>query len=423
MKISIWGFGVTGRGILEYFVDKGCEIHVYDPSPNLDIPQYENVSFFNINEIKDIGSYDMLFISPGISKNTETVQRAYEAGVKVYNDVSYFVEKMRGKVTLIGVTGSNGKSTTVSLLQHVLEGLGKKSILVGNIGNSPMQYLREFDEGEEFEYVVLELSSFQLEIFNDQQYVDIGVFTNLTPNHLDRHQGDMQVYANEKMNMFGGGSKIITTSSSEGVSKYVLPNISDFVDVSLEDLDEFYFSDSIRLKGDHNKFNIAFVLEVLKLLDINDDVSDLISSFGGLEHRVEFVREVDGVEYYNDSKSTSPEATITALNALGDVNNIVLIAGGTDKGVGYGSWVDPLNLYVKHMVILDHDINEKLIDACKKSNTEYTVAGDIHEAVKKASEVSESRDTVLLSPGSASFGMFLNFEDRGKKYKGEVMGL
>lgn len=448
-KIAIWGLGITGQATLNYFLnskrfeDINLVIDIYDGSepekfqgfvdsiqnkiPDQSTRQKVNF-FFNKNNIENITDYDFVMASPSISEGHPDILRARTAGTPVYNDVSYFISQWQktGKKS-IGVTGSNGKSTVVNLIHGALLASGIKSILVGNIGKSPLDYLLEYEKDNlEIDIPVLELSSYQLETFSPEQFVDIAVVTNISPNHLDHHNNSMEEYVAAKLKITGPETKIVTVIDDEGIKKYVLPQINNFIDVSLENLNpkltNIIAEENRALKGQHNLYNIAMALEVLDILEIDNPAAlDFIKSYSGLEHRIEFVREIEGVKYINDSKSTSPDATKVALEAFGEHKNIVLISGGNDKKVSFSSLEDSFNQYVKFLVIFNHDINQKLIGIAERYEIPYEIADNLADCVKIAKEkAKKSVEFVLFSPGAASLGKFNNFEHRGQIFKEEV---
>jgi UDP-N-acetylmuramoylalanine--D-glutamate ligase len=440
-KIAIWGLGITGAAALNYFTKsekfKNYEIDIFDNRKQQDFDEIDFDSipnrvnfYFSTNEIPETKLYEFLMISPSIGENDPTIIEARKNGIPIYNDTSYCVEKWREEsIKLIGVTGSNGKSTVVNLIHGSLQSAGVKSILVGNIGKSPLDYLLQTEEeGIFFDTAVFELSSYQLETFSDNQYLDIAVITNISPNHLDHHNNSMEEYVVAKLNIAGPKSEIVTVSDDEGIQKYVLPKIKDYHNVTLDDIDEkleqFVDESKRKLKGIHNLYNIAIALKVIELLNLDETkVTDFIKNYSGLENRIEFVREVDGVKFINDSKSTSPHATTVALETFGQQKNIVLIAGGTDKQVSLEMLHDPINKYVSYLVILDHDINLKMQQIAKKFKIPYTIATNMKEAVDIAIKNSNNSDTILLSPAAASLGKYKNFEHRGEIFKQEVTQL
>ena len=284
-------------------------------------------------------------------------------------------------------------------------------------------YLLDYENGDlEIDIPVMELSSYQLESFNDNEFTDISVITNISPNHLDHHNNNMEEYVGAKLKIAGLTSEIITVTDDAGIQEYVLPNIDKYTGVSLDNIDDnlnlFIDESSRKLKGNHNLYNIAVTLEVLKKLDINlSDTFNFIKNYSGLEHRIEFVREINSIRYINDSKSTSPDSTKVALETLGDNKNIILVAGGNDKNVSFNSLGDYFNKYVKLLIILDHDINDKLNKIAKNFDIENYIVSNLQEAVEMANKHTTEGDIVLLSPGAASFGRFKNFEVRGRIFK------
>jgi len=435
-KIAIWGFGITGEASLKYFLhtkninQSNIQIDIFDIRSKNDFGDIfnkfpNNVNFnFEQDKIDDIENYDLLLISPSVSENHPTILKARKKGVLIHTDVSYFISEWQktGKKS-IGVTGSNGKSTVVSLIHGSLLSADVKSILVGNIGKSPLDYLLDYENGDlEIDIPVMELSSYQLESFNDNEFTDISVITNISPNHLDHHNNNMEEYVGAKLKIAGLTSEIITVTDDAGIQEYVLPNIDKYTGVSLDNIDDnlnlFIDESSRKLKGNHNLYNIAVTLEVLKKLDINlSDTFNFIKNYSGLEHRIEFVREINSIRYINDSKSTSPDSTKVALETLGDNKNIILVAGGNDKNVSFNSLGDYFNKYVKLLIILDHDINDKLNKIAKNFDIENYIVSNLQEAVEMANKHTTEGDIVLLSPGAASFGRFKNFEVRGRIFK------
>ncbi len=438
-KIAILGFGITGQSAIRYFSQIGVkEIHVFERQteeafskntlagsfrlPGVDI-------HFGSDVIENISDFDMLMASPGIPLSHPSIQAALKNNVTVHNDITYFLKEWRKIGPIVGVTGSNGKSTTVSLLHHVLNTISRPNILVGNIGNSPLaDLLKEHKPGT---IVITELSSYQLELFKNDDYVDIAVITNLTENHLDRYEGKMQLYADAKMKIaHPDATELILVTDDAGTQKYILPKVNKKMvqAISLSDLSseaqQFADPENRALKGEHNLYNIAMVVEVLKKLDIKIDaqVAEAIRTYAGLEHRLEFVRELDGVRYINDSKSTSADSMRVALEALGDQKNIVLLAGGSDKGGTFNSVSDHFNQYVKFIVTLDgYDSTVKKIrDTATKNGIETAHAMNMAEAVKIARDHAKTGDTVLLSPGGGHIFHLANFEVSGRTFKEEV---
>lgn len=438
-KIAILGFGVTGQAAARYFLKKESYfVDIFDNKSRDDINQEQldpflnnpQINFFfNYDNVPQIDSYDQLIVSPGVSLEHPIVELARGKGVPVFNDVSIFIPEWRKIGPVVGVTGTNGKSTVVSLLYEILQGINQPSILVGNIGRSPLDFLDvNHPQGS---VAVMELSSYQLELFDSETYADIAIITNLTEDHLDRHK-TMESYANAKMKILNPEkTEIIVSGEDTGINKYILPKIAKtkihpiLLSELNSEIDSVIDQDNRMLKGDHNLMNIALVVQVLKLLHIpiSKQVLDIIKKYRGLEHRIEFVKEISGVTYINDSKSTTPDSTKIALEAFGDFQNIILIAGGFDKGVNFSSLKDYLNKFVKYLVILNGEVNDKLIYLAESIGLDFIVTQNMQEAVEVAAKMANKNETVLLSPATSSFGMFKNFEERGQIFKAEVAKL
>lgn len=440
-SIAIVGYGITGRAAIEYFTKIGTQkIHVYESNPEskFDAAILKGhrdagaIFHFESNTAKNVTEYDMVMASPGCHLDIPIIAEAIKSGVRVCNDVSYFVNFWHEIGPVVGVTGSNGKSTTVSLIEHVLNSIGKKNILVGNIGNSPLPELLQKHAPRTV--AIMELSSYQLELFQPEHFVDIGVIMNLTENHLDRYDGKMELYADAKLQMIDfDKTDLILVADDLGTQKYILPKVNKkkVTAISLSNLppesEQFADPEGRALKGEHNLYNIAIVVEVLKKLDIEIDerVVRAIREYSGLEHRIEFVRELDGVTYINDSKSTSVDAMRVALEAHGDDKNIIMIVGGSDKGGSFTPLTDYFNKFVKSVVITTgYDTTvKKLQTLAEKNGIETVTADSLEEAVQLARARAVSGDTVLFSPGGGHVLHMENFMVVGKTFKNIVNNL
>lgn len=440
-NVAILGFGITGQAAARYFASVGAtSIHVFDKKTANDFPpnlvsEFEGLGVIlhlGTDTISDITVFDVLTVSPGCPLTHPLVQTARAHNIPVHNDVTLFLQQWRKIGPIVGVTGSNGKSTTVSLLHHVLRESGRSSILVGNIGNSPLlELLKTHAPGT---IVIAELSSYQLELFSTQDYADIAVITNLTENHLDRYEGKMELYADAKIKIaHPDKSDLILVADDAGTQKYIMPKINKkkVTAVSLSNLlnEALQLADpkTRALKGEHNLYNIAIVIEVLKKLGITIDarIVDIMRTYKGLEHRIEFVHNVASVDYINDSKATSADSMRVALEAFGENKNIVLLAGGSDKGGTFDVVSDHFNQYVKFIVTLDgYDSTVKKIkDTASKNSIATAHAMNMAEAVKIARDHATAGDTVLLSPGGGHIFHLTNFEEAGRVFKQEVMKL
>jgi UDP-N-acetylmuramoylalanine--D-glutamate ligase len=455
-KVAILGYGVVGKASLKYVISQKMLITLYDNNPHESFNP-EDIKFLEDSNVElNLGAgtfsgledFDLIISSPGIDPKKEEIKKAVSSGVKLYTDITLFLEIWNGNGPVIGVTGSNGKSTTVSLIYESLKSAGRDARLGGNIGVSPLSWLIDNEDMMYGTYIVLELSSYALEYFRENHYVDILVFTSFSENHLSRHSDSIDEYASVKCKAIReGDTKVILSIDDIMIHKYIIPlvkgnklltvtleqNILDSNHIYIEDNKLIYRddnsknniifpdSDKRKMKGLHNLYNISYTLGVLELLGVYaEDSIESLREYSGLPHRLQFVKEVEGVSYYNDSKSTSPDATIKALDTLGDNKNIVLIAGGVDKGVSYSSWSDYLNQFVKHLIILPGPAEDKLASLAEIIDVEKSVVSNMEEAIKLSKKLSSKGDTILLSPGAASLNLWKSFEERGEEFSNIV---
>lgn len=370
--------------------------------------------------------------SPGIPDTTPLMRKIREKGIRVISEIEFAGRYTNAR--MICITGSNGKTTTASLIYHILKSAGLNVGLGGNIGRS---FARQVAE-EHYDYYVLELSSFQLEGVCDFK-ADIAVLMNITPDHLDRYDHDMQKYVDAKMRIvrnhkmgdsfiywmddpvvtkeleklkpasdiysFTEKNNHLATAYSEGNKMYIQTKGTLF-DMELE---------LLALQGMHNLYNSMASGIVAKLLDISDDNLRLaLSDFKGVPHRLEKVASVRGVQYINDSKATNVNSCWYALQSMR--TKVVLILGGTDKGNDYSEIEDLVRQKVRALIFLGKD-NSKLHAYFDGIVPSIEDAGSMKEAVDAAYRLAKKGDTVLLSPCCASFDLFQNYEDRGNQFK------
>lgn len=454
-KIAVIGFGVSGRSISRYFLKNNVQVDMFEDKKSIDFDQEALNQFISSTNFKiyfndssfepDITQYDYVIVSPGVHDDHKIILLAQKENIEYITDINAFSRIFRSKYPhgkLISVTGSNGKSTTVSMLCHVLKSTKLDVYLGGNIGTSPLDFLGNFKTDTPI--VILETSSYQLEYLKEQDYFDIACILNLSDNHLDRYHGKVELYARAKM---GGIDQVKTdvfvNYDDDYTKRYILPNLKaryvwginfenqkNFEIVTLEndsiicvdrDSKNIYVPniEKLSIKGLHNVYNAAFVCGVLYKLDIlpDDQIVNAFYSFAGLEHRIQFVGSVKNIDYINDSKSTSPDATIKALEALGKSKNIILISGGADKDITYESMKSTWQNFVKAVVFLPGNANVKLKKLASES--EVKIIGEVQtmmEAVIDAQSFAQAGDIVLLSPSTASFTSFKSFEDRGNQF-------
>jgi UDP-N-acetylmuramoylalanine--D-glutamate ligase len=388
---------------------------------------------------------DLLVVSPGVPLDIEPIKRARRAGIEVIGELELAYRLMKD-IPFYAVTGTNGKSTTVTLLDLMMRKSGMRSLLGGNIGNPLTGELSGRVNGRprlgDIDCVVAEVSSFQLDSIVEFAPAGAAVL-NITPDHMDRY-GSMQDYREAKARIFlnqGGEDFLVLNADDPETMELYKPARSTGVKVSLfsrrKEVDGVYLrggkvyfgrypvlgAAEIGISGVHNLENAMAASGVALLAGCPEEaVADSMREFEGLEHRLEFVRELNGVRYINDSKGTNVGAAVKSIESFsGGDASVVLIAGGRDKEGDFGVLAEAAKGKVKAAVLIG-EARRKIKDAFS-GHVECLVADDLEDAVDKASSLASGGDVVLLSPACASFDMFRDFEDRGRRFKGLVQGL
>jgi UDP-N-acetylmuramoylalanine--D-glutamate ligase len=372
---------------------------------------------------------DLIIPSPGVPADDPLLLRARSKGITIWSEVELAYRFMEGE--LIGVTGSNGKTTTTTLVHHILSESGKKAILAGNVGTPLIACVEQMRADT---VSVVELSSFQLEL-TDKFRPNIGVFLNLTPDHLDRHK-TLEAYTAAKARIFGKQTELDAAVLNEDDAPTVAlapkkPQVFWFsrknpvqqgACVRGEDIvilhhgkEEFVMKTSeIPLPGAHNLENVLAAAMAARLSDVNVlSIAKAVKSFEAVEHRLEFVAEIGGVRYYNDSKATNVDATLKALDAF--PGRILIILGGKDKGSDYTVLQKPLR--EKAILALLIGAAAEKIESQIAGSGAIERAGTLEHAVEIASQAAKSGDVVLLAPACASFDQFQSYEHRGRVFK------
>ena len=433
-NILIMGFGVTGKTALKFLKEFPCKIYVYDS--NQDLHKLNVEEDFIIFREEDLDDIDLIVKSPGIYPFHELLEKAREKNIEIISDIELSYRNLKTN-NVIAVTGTNGKTTTTTILGDILRRVAK-TYVVGNIGRGILEITKEASDDD---YVVIEASSFQLED-TIKFKPHIGVLTYVTSDHLDWHK-TRQNYVDAKFKIFKNQDEndfaILNYEDKDLAEEYKLQaekyyfsmeKIEDkgaYVDNGKiylnngEKTEEVLDIKDIKIPGDHNIRNIMAAIIACRLLKVNlDIIRKSIISFTGVEHRIEFVREVDGVKYYNDSKGTNPDSTEVAVAAMdGDV---VLIAGGYDKGADFDNLIEKSKDKIK-TAILFGETAEKISNSCKKYGVEFFITEDLKRAVELAKKLSSSGDDVLLSPACASWDMYKSYEVRGQHFKDLVKEL
>lgn len=447
-RVCFVGIGTSNLPLIELFAEKGavvsaCDRQSYDAlGDNAKRAEKAGAKLILGDDYLSNIDTDILFRSPGTPFYKPELEALKEKGVIVTSEMEVFFDLCPCKI--IAVTGSDGKTTTTTIISELLKASGKNVHLGGNIGTPLLPIIESINEDD---CAVVELSSFQL--ISMRKSPDIAVVTNLAPNHLDIHK-DMQEYVDSKKNIvlhqnaFSKAVVNLDNDISNSFSEYVRGKLVKFsrreklTNGAYLDGDMIVYSDygkitpvmnykDIRIAGMHNVENyLAAISAVWGIVDV-ETIAEVAKTFGGVEHRAEFVREFEGVEYYNDSIASSPTRTIMGTLSLYD-EKIIVIAGGYDKHIPYEPLGPVICDKVKLLILLG-DTAPKIEQAVKQSdnykenNPVIINVDNMEQAVAAARENAQKGDKVSLSPASASFGLYKNFMERGNHFKTIVNGL
>ena len=446
--MAVVGIGVSNLPLIRFLI--GCSVNViaYDKREAQELEDiYDELIGLGVTLVlgekyldEISADAEIVFKTPGIRFDVPALKAAAEKGAKISSEMELFFELCPAKK--IAVTGSDGKTTTTSLIYDMLCRGGYKCYLGGNIGH-PL--VAELDEITKDDLVVLELSSFQLHTM--KQSADIAVVTNVTPNHLDWHTNfneyidakkAVYAYQNENGKLIVNYENEITRNFAEGKDNSVYFSSKSFLEngYCLKDEKIVFVKDGkiertvldindIYIPGMHNVENYMAAIAATDTF-INDEVVNVTATdFKGVPHRIEFVRELNGVKYYNDSIASSPARTTAGLISFGG-KKVILIAGGYDKKIPFDEFGEVVNTYVKKLVLVgltSQKIQDATVNAKNYNNLPIFRCNDFEEAVKTAQTEAKSGDIVILSPACASFDMFKNFEVRGNTFKDIVKAL
>ena len=434
----IVGLGSTGLSCAKYFASKGKPYKVVDnrddpPGLSALIEQFPATEYevggFCLDTFKNARE---LVVSPGINLNTSEIVAARRAGVPVTGDIDIFSKLVT--TPIIGITGSNGKSTVVSILAEILKKAGKKYGLGGNLDGANFKpALDLLGEGKK-DFYVLELSSFQLET-TEKLSAEVAAILNLSPDHMDRYE-TLEEYHRAKLRVFNGCKQILINRDDDysyPQKKLGLP-VWDYgfsrpgvngLGLLEEDGDQylaFQFEklvsvNELKVFGQHNIKNVLAAAGLAMALGIDMKyIRAAIKEYEGLPHRCQWVANIRGVEFYNDSKGTNVGATMAAVEGLGQIisGHILLIAGGISKGADFRPLVPMINRWGKEVILIGQDAVEMAANFDNDIQTYF--ANDMQDAVSVALEHATPGDAVLLSPACASFDMFQNFQERGQTF-------
>jgi len=440
-KITMLGLGLLGRGVnvAKFLAELGAELTITDLKsaealePSLkQLKKFPNIRYvLGEHRLEDFQHGDMVIKAAGVPLDSPYIAEAKKSNIPVEMDASLFAKFT--PATIVGVTGTRGKSTVTHLLKHVLGTAYPGHVFVGgNVrGMATLPLLKKVKMGN---VVILELDSWQMQGFGDAKLSPhISVFTNFLPDHLNYYKGNMKRYFDDKANIFKyqneDGTLIVSEQAAKEISERFKGKIKSIVLVARKSIVPKTWK--IKIPGEHNRANIACAIMACQELDLDEKtIKKGVESFAGVPGRLELVRTVGGVKYYNDTTATMPDGNRVALEALhGKKNNppslklqragknIVLIAGGADKNLDYAGMAKLVHKTVKGLVLIEGAATEKLLALIpKKTSYPVFVVDSMKDALDHARTVACRGDTVLLSPGAASFGVFKNEFDRGDQF-------
>ncbi len=448
-NVAVIGIGVSNMPLIKYLSRLGVNVTAFDRKTSDQLGEiYEELKGLGVefslgaDYLSRLTGYDVVFRTPGMRHDIPELVRAREEGARVTSEMEVFLDLCPAYT--IGVTGSDGKTTTTTLIHEILSQEGYKSWLGGNIG-TPL--LDRIDEIIPDDKVVLELSSFQLQTISKS--VNTAVVTNVTPNHLDIHKS-MDEYVEAKKNIYRcqasddilvlnydnmitrgmekeSRGRCIFFSRRGDIEGVVVQGNRIVVNTEGQETD-IIGTEEICIPGFHNVENYLAAIAAVYTLVKPDSIRHVARTFAGVEHRIELVRELNGVKFYNDSIASSPARTAAGLNSL--PGKVILIAGGYDKKIPYEQMGEVILKKVKALILLGQTgpkIRDAYLEECRRQGVKPEIpvceVKSLEEAVRISYNESRMGDVVILSPASASFDIFRNFEERGNTFKKIVNNL
>lgn len=429
--VTILGFGVTGESVARYFLQQHAAVTVIDTRPEKEVPKdLSAATYFWESTDLPAGRTDLVVVSPGLAMDSCLLRAARKSGVPLLSDIDVFLGAADGPV--IGITGTNGKSTVTSLVGHLLKAGGYGVGVGGNLGQAALSLLQP-----DIEFYVLELSSFQLER-SDVSRLERAAILNISEDHLDQH-GSLAAYADAKRKIYHGAEyrvfnrADVRTKPDDGVGiSFGLGAPESEREWGLvthggeswiaRGEQQIHRLKQLPLGGLHNAINVMAACALVAGWVPDAQISAALQSYAGLPHRFEKVQDFGGVAYVDDSKATNVGATVAALEGLGRDQKIVLIAGGDAKGADLGALRTSLGLHARAIVTLGKDgpqiaaLARNLCIPCAEVST-------MADSVRVATEFAETGDIVLLSPACSSLDMFSSFNERGRLFQDAVVKL
>ena len=447
-KVLVFGAGISGEAAAGLLLRQGARVILYDGNKNLDLQSVKSRIADSVRDMTDrpeenlkivsgefpeevVKELSLAVISPGVPADLPVVERMRNLDIPVWGEIELAYAFGRGDV--LAITGTNGKTTTTALLGEIMANYKESVFVVGNIGNP---YTSIVPRTEESSVIVAEISSFQLETIHTFR-PKVSAILNITPDHLNRHH-TMEAYVAAKeriaenqtkedvcvlnyedklLREFGERTKaeVLYFSSKRKLKRGVYLDSGEII-IDLGEKISLCSVDSLHILGTHNYENVMAAAAMAYAFGVPAEViQKTVCQFRGVEHRIEFVAEKNGVAFYNDSKGTNPDAAIRGIQAMN--RPTVLIGGGYDKDSTYEEWINAFDGKVKKLVLLGAT-RDKIAETARRLGFEDIVMADsFEEAFDKCVEYSRPGDAVLLSPACASWGMFKNYEERGDKFK------
>lgn len=436
-KAVVVGLGKSGLAAYELLKKMGARVCLYDGKEDLDVSAYDAPVYLGDFPEEVFAGLDCAVFSPGVPLDIPPAHFLREKNVPIIGEIE--LAFMMEKGTVAGITGTNGKTTTTTLVGEIMKAYNEQTFVVGNIGNP---YTKEVLKSTENSFTVAEISSFQLETI-DTFRPKVSAILNITPDHLNRHK-TMECYIDTKFAIAKNQTKedLCILNYEDEVLRNRAGELSCLVKFfsSKQKLTDGLYQDDMHnivdgetgevlmnmkechLPGDHNCENIMAAILMTRELGVPmEQIIHVVKEFQAVEHRVEFVKTVCGVDYYNDSKGTNPDAAIKGISSMD--RPTVLIGGGYDKGGEFDEWIRAFDGKVKKLFLLG-ETKEKIAEAAKQQGfSDYEFVDNLEEAVKKAAQTAVEGDAVLLSPACASWDMFDSYEQRGTMFKDYVRSL
>ncbi|MFL0248716.1 UDP-N-acetylmuramoyl-L-alanine--D-glutamate ligase [Candidatus Clostridium stratigraminis] len=441
-ETAVVGIGVSNIPLIRFLLKLGAKVSAFDKKGEEElgeiVEEFKEKGVKLIlgeNYLENLNGYEVIFKTPSMRIDAPYFKRAQEIGAYITSEMEEFVRYCPAKI--YGVTGSDGKTTTTTLIYNILKEEGYKTWVGGNIGTPLFSRIEEINPKDK---VVLELSSFQLMTMNVSP--EVSIVTNLSPNHLDMHK-DMQEYIDAKKNIYlfqdkkdvlivNADNEITNSMAAEAKGSILKFSVKEAIKQGSYYKDGILYlsgievckADDIVIKGMHNVENYLAAFCALKEDVSIETMKKVAMTFKGVEHRIEFVKEINGVKYYNSSIASSPSRTLADIKVFG--KPIILIAGGYDKHIPFEPLAEEGFPYIKKLVLLGATKDKikaafEKVKIAKELKLPIIMADTFEDAVNKAKDEAEVNDVVLLAPACASFDMFVNFEVRGNRFKEIVM--